>query len=392
MSNKTVLLGISGGIAAYKACDIASRLVKLSINVEVIMTSNATQFVQPLTFESLTGNEVVTDMFSRRKEWEIEHISFAKKADVMVVVPATANVIGKLASGIADDMLTTTFMACKSPKIICPAMNTAMYEDLKLQDNIKELIARGVRFIEPSVGRLACGDVGQGKLADVDVIVQEILETIMPVRDYLGRTVLVTAGATRENIDKVRFISNNSSGKMGIEIAKAAMERGARVILIAGSVSVEIPKGLDKLIRVVSTEDMYNAVMSEYKDADIIIKAAAPADYTVKPYDNKLKQEKLILELVKTNDIAKAIGKLKGDRKLIIFSAETENLIENSKKKLSSKSADMVVANDVTAQGAGFVVDTNIVTIINNKGEVLPYEIMPKTKVAGIILDNILKL
>lgn len=389
---KNILIGVTGGIAAYRACDIVSSLVKLNANVNVIMTANAREFVQPLTFESLSNNEVITDMFNREQEWEIEHISLAKKADVIVIAPATANIIGKLANGICDDMLTTTFMASKAPKIICPAMNNQMYEDTALLKNIEILTGRGVIFIEPACGRLACGDIGKGKLADVNTIVERIIDTIMPVKDYMDKTVLITAGATRENIDRVRYISNNSSGKMGIEIARAAINRGARVILIKGNISVEIPKGMYKVIEVVSTEDMYNAVMANVDEADYIIKAAAPADYTIIPFKNKIKSESLSLELTKTTDIAKKVGEIKGDRKLIVFSAETEDLVKNARAKLLSKNADMVVANDITLEGAGFNTDTNIVTIITNSGILQAYDKLPKSEVADIILSYAIKL
>lgn len=389
---KTVLIGVTGGIAAYKACEIVSRLKKLSADVIVIMTKNATEFVRPLTFESLSGNEVVTDMFNREKEWEIEHISYAKRADAFIIVPATANIVGKLSGGIADDMLTTTFMATKAPRIVCPAMNTAMYEDAAFTANLAKLKENGVIIVEPECGRLACGETGKGKLADVDTIFNILLDTLMPLRDYADKTVLITAGATRENIDNVRFISNNSSGKMGIEIARAAINRGAKVILVTGSISVDLPKGVYKTVNVLSTEDMYNAVIDNLKEADYVIKAAAPADYTVKPYDSKIKSEKLTLELTKTTDIAKEVGRIKGSKKLIIFSAETEDLIANAKSKLKSKNADMVVANDVTKAGAGFNVDTNIVSIITSDGKVYSYDLMKKSEVAQIILNYAAKL
>lgn len=389
---KTILIGVTGGIAAYKACDIVSKLMKLNASVEVIMTKNATEFIKPLTFESLSGNEVITDMFTRKKEWEIEHISLAKKASIMVIVPATANIIGKLANGICDDMLTTTYMACTAPKIICPAMNSAMYLDDQLTININNLKEKGIQFIEPESGRLACGDTGIGKLADVDSIINYIINTIMPVRDYSDKTVIVTAGATRENIDNVRFISNYSSGKMGIEIARAAINRGAKVILIAGKLSVNVPKGVYKQIDVISTDDMFKAVMNNLNESDIIIKAAAPADYTIKPFDKKIKSDKLTLELTKTVDIAKSVGEAKGNRKLVIFSAETNDLLDNAKSKLQSKNADMVVANDVTMEGAGFNSDTNIVTIITAKGAMKSYDRLPKSEVADIILNYAIKL
>ncbi len=393
---KTVLIGVTGGIAAYKACEIVSRLKKLSADVIVIMTKNATEFVRPLTFESLSGNEVVTDMFNREKEWEIEHISYAKRADAFIIVPATANIVGKLSGGIADDMLTTTFMATKAPRIVCPAMNTAMYEDAAFTANLAKLKENGVIIVEPECGRLACGETGKGKLADVDTIFNILLDTLMPLRDYADKTVLITAGATRENIDNVRFISNNSSGKMGIEIARAAINRGAKVILVTGSISVDLPKGVYKTVNVLSTEDMYNAVIDKIdeltKAGRHVIKAAAPADYTVKPYDSKIKSEKLTLELTKTTDIAKEVGRNKGSKKLIVFSAETEDLIANAKSKLKSKNADMVVANDVTKAGAGFNVDTNIVSIITSDGKGHSYDLMKKSEVAQIILNYAAKL
>lgn len=387
---KSVLLGVSGGIAAYKACEIVSSLVKLSAEVDVIMTNNAMEFVTPLTFESLSGREAVTDTFKRKKEWEIEHISLARKASVMVIAPATANVIGKFAGGIADDMLTTTYMACKAPKIICPAMNTAMYEDVNFQANLEKLRAEGAIIVEPVSGRLACGDIGKGKLADPADIVKKIIETIMPRPDYGGKTVLVTAGATRENIDGVRFISNNSSGKMGMAIARAAINRGARVILVAGYITADIPKGVDKLVRVKSTADMYNAVMENYEQSDVIIKAAAPADYTIEPFINKVKTPELTLKLKKTVNIAEELGKVKGERKLIVFAAETEDLIKNAGEKLIRKNADVIIANDITAEGAGFDSDTNIITVIKRDGTIKAYPKMSKLDLADVILDTAL--
>lgn len=391
LENKTVVLGITGGIAAYKSCEIVSRLIKLGAKVEIIMTSNATKFVQPLTFESLTGRQVIVDMFDSPKEWEIEHISLARVADIFVVVPATANFIGKIANGIADDMLTTTYMACKAHKIICPAMNTVMYESQSLLSNL-DLIEKqdNITIIKPQVGRLACGDIGQGKLADIDTIMDTIIDSLMPKRDYIGKTILVTAGSTIEDIDRVRFISNYSSGKMGIALAKAAQDRGAKVILIYGNISCDIPKGI-QAVSVKSTQNMYDKVMEYLPQADYIIKAAAPADYTVSSYANKIKDNNVSLKLTKTIDIAKAVGEKKADKKLIIFCAETENLISNAKEKLVKKNADMVVANDITKEGAGFQYDTNIVTIVT-KDKDKSYDIMPKIDVANIILDNAIEL
>ncbi|MCI7530990.1 MAG: bifunctional phosphopantothenoylcysteine decarboxylase/phosphopantothenate--cysteine ligase CoaBC [Eubacteriales bacterium] len=393
LKGKTVVLGVTGCIAAYKACEIVSALRKKDANVVVIMTPHATEFVQPLSFETLSGNRVVTDLFDRDFDFEVEHVSLAKKADVFVIAPATANTIGKIANGIADDMLTTTIMACKAPKIVCPAMNTNMYENENTVENIERLKKQGYKIIEPISGRLACGDVGKGKMAEPETIVKAIEDTLMPNQDYEGVKMLVTAGSTEEKIDGVRYITNHSSGKMGLAIATAAVARGAEVTLIAGRLSVSVPDIFEKVVRVKSTNDMLEAVMDNYEKCEYIVKAAAPADYRVKNFSvHKIKAQELKLELEKTPDIAKAVGEVKGDRKLIIFSAETDDLIENAKKKLVSKNADMVVANDVTKEGAGFNVDTNIATIITRDGKVFDYDIMPKNRLAEIILDRMLEL
>lgn len=393
LKGKTVVLGVTGCIAAYKACEIVSALRKKDANVVVIMTPHATEFVQPLSFETLSGNRVVTDLFDRDFDFEVEHVSLAKKADVFVIAPATANTIGKIANGIADDMLTTTIMACKAPKIVCPAMNTNMYENENTVENIERLKKQGYKIIEPISGRLACGDVGKGKMAEPETIVKAIEDTLMPNQDYEGVKMLVTAGSTEEKIDGVRYITNHSSGKMGLAIATAAVARGAEVTLIAGRLSVSVPDIFEKVVRVKSTNDMLEAVMDNYEKCEYIVKAAAPADYRVKNFSvHKIKAQELKLELEKTPDIAKAVGEVKGDRKLIIFSAETDELIENAKKKLVSKNADMVVANDVMKEGAGFNVDTNIATIITRDGKVFDYDIMPKNRLAEIILDRMLEL
>ena len=393
LKGKTVVLGVTGCIAAYKACEIVSALRKKDANVVVIMTPHATEFVQPLSFETLSGNRVVTDLFDRDFDFEVEHVSLAKKADVFVIAPATANTIGKIANGIADDMLTTTIMAGKAPKIVCPAMNTNMYENENTVENIERLKKQGYKIIEPISGRLACGDVGKGKMAEPETIVKAIEDTLMPNQDYEGVKMLVTAGSTEEKIDGVRYITNHSSGKMGLAIATAAVARGAEVTLIAGRLSVSVPDIFEKVVRVKSTNDMLEAVMDNYEKCEYIVKAAAPADYRVKNFSvHKIKAQELKLELEKTPDIAKAVGEVKGDRKLIIFSAETDDLIENAKKKLVSKNADMVVANDVTKEGAGFNVDTNIATIITRDGKVFDYDIMPKNRLAEIILDRMLEL
>lgn len=387
-----VLLGVSGGIACYKSCEIVSRLKKLGAGVDVIMTAHATEFVSPLTFETLSARPVVSDMFAREKEWEVEHISLAKKADLCIIAPATANVIAKFADGIADDMLTTTFLALKCPIILAPAMNTNMYENVAVKENLERLKSRGVIVVDSIEGRLACGDNGKGKMAEPVDIVGVAVEVLCPKSDYAGKRVLVTAGATRENIDGVRFITNRSSGKMGIEIAKAVVKRGGKVTLVKGLTQVEIPSYIDKVVEVETTCQMHDAVMENYQDCDVIIKAAAPSDYRPKDkIENKLKGETLTLELVKNPDIAKAVGQVKGDRKLVVFCAETQNLIESAKQKLTSKNADIVVANDVTLEGAGFDTDTNIVTIITRDGKSNSLPKMSKSEVADVILDEAIR-
>ena len=388
---KRVLLGVTGGIAAYKAAYIVSRLTKCNVDVVVVMTDAATQFITPLTLETLSKNRVITDMFSRDFPYEVEHVSLAKSSDLVLIAPATADFIGKAASGIADDMLSTTYMACKGVKVICPAMNTAMYDSEANRYNMQVLKERGVLFVEPEEGMLACGDVGKGRLAEPDYIVDKVLELLAVTPDLLGKKVLVTAGATVETIDGVRYISNFSSGKMGIAIAEAARDRGAEVTLVAGRVSVSMPQGVE-VINVVSTEDMYTAVLSRVGDMDYIVKAAAPADYRVKTvFDNKYKGDTLTLELVKTPDIAAAVGKNKGQCKLITFAAETERLVEHAQEKLKKKNADMVVANDLTQDGAGFGVDTNIVTFVTSDA-VEPQPKMSKELLAHRIWDKVLTL
>ena len=392
LSNFNVLLGVSGGIACYKSCEIVSRLKKLGAGVDVVMTAHATEFVSALTFETLSARPVVSDMFNRDRQWEVEHISLAKKADICIIAPATANVIAKLAEGIADDMLTTTALALKCPIIIAPAMNTNMYSNVAVQANLDALKARGFVVIDPISGRQACGDSGKGKMAEPADIVAKAVDVLMPKRDYKGKKLLITAGATRENIDGVRFITNRSSGKMGVEIAKAAARRGGEVVLVKGLTQVEIPSYISKVISVESTAQMYDAVMENYADCDVIIKAAAPGDYRpVETITNKLKGDEITLKLTKNPDISKAVGEVKGDRKLIVFCAETQDLLVSAKQKLQSKNADMVVANDVTAEGAGFDVDTNIVTIIKRDGSSANYPKMKKSEVADAILDEALK-
>ncbi len=392
LSGKNIVLGVTGGIACYKACDIVSRLVKLGACVDVIMTKNATEFVSPKTFESLSHRQVVVDTFQKIEKFEIEHISLAQKADLFLIAPATYNIIGKIANGIADDMLTTTIAAAKRAiKVICPAMNTNMYTNEICISNLKKLKELGFVQVQPISGRLACGDIGVGKMQEPDVIVKKICELLCGKQDLAGKKVLITCGGTEEAIDAVRVITNHSSGKMGIAICKECKKRGAQVTLVAGKVSVKIPE-LDKVVGVSTTMQMYDAVLDNSKVADYVIMAAAPSDYRPKQVaSNKIKSENLVLELVKNPDIAAAVGKNKMDTKLVIFSAETENLIENAKGKLAKKNADMVVANDVTKEGAGFNVDSNIVTIIT-KNSVKDFDKMSKDDVAKIIVDNMLDL
>ncbi len=389
LKGKTVLLGITGGIAAYKIANLASALVKLHADVNVIMTQNATNFINPITFESLTGNKCIVDTFDRNFKFKVEHIALAELADVFMIAPASANVIGKIANGIADDMLTTTFMACKKKKILAPAMNTNMYENPIVQDNIKKLKDYGMEIIEPATGYLACGTTGSGKLPDEKILLEYILREIAYEKDLSGKTVLVTAGPTREAVDPVRFISNHSTGKMGYAIARAASLRGARVILISGPVSIEPPL-FAELVPVVSAEDMYNAVMKYKYEADIIIKSAAVADYTpVTISSEKIKKQDgdMRIELKRTRDILKELGQSRRENQFICgFAMETENLIENAVKKLESKNVDMIVANSLKTEGAGFGTDTNVVTFITEDGKTeLP--LMSKDEVAMKILD-----
>lgn len=392
MRKLNVVLGVTGGIACYKSCEIVSRLVKQGINVDVIMTKNAQEFVKPLSFETMSANPVICDTFERARSWEVEHISLAKKADIMLIAPASANVIGKFANGICDDMLSTTFMASNAIKVICPAMNTAMFRNPIFRENLNKLKGLGCVIIEPTEGRLACGDVGEGKMSEPIDIVREVVRLLTPSDELKGKRVLITAGGTQEPIDSVRVITNHSSGKMGMALVKDCIDRGAQVTLIKGIVSVDIPYGTYKVIDCETTQQMYDAVMSEYAENDYIIKAAAPSDYKVaKQALNKIKGDNITLNLIKNPDIAAQVGKVKGERKLVVFSAETENLIENAKAKLISKNADIVVANDVTMTGAGFNTDTNIVTILTKDGEITEYGMMSKSDVAKVIVDTMLK-
>ncbi len=390
---KNVVLGVSGGIAVYKACEIVSRLKKLGANVDVIMTDNAREFVTPLTFQTLAKSAVVTNAFEPVKEFDINHISLAKKADIFVVAPATANVIAKFAEGIADDMLTTTYLASNAQKLICPAMNCNMYEDETTQSNMRTLKDRGALFCDSAIGLLACGDVGKGRMAEPVDIVDKIVEYLTPVQDFADKRVLITAGGTEEKIDGVRVIANHSSGKMGKAIAQAVAERGGSVVFVYGNVKVDVPTCVEKAIHVTSTQEMLDVCKAEFLSCDIAIMAAAPADYKLKkPFENKVKSDTITLELVKNPDIARTLGGNKDDKKLVIFSAETENLIDNAKAKLVKKHADLVVANDVTVEGAGFDVDTNIATIIDTDGNMTESGKVSKRELADMILDKVIAL
>ncbi|HEY8424006.1 MAG TPA: bifunctional phosphopantothenoylcysteine decarboxylase/phosphopantothenate--cysteine ligase CoaBC [Clostridia bacterium] len=391
LKDKTIVIGISGGIAAYKICSLVSSLQKQGADVHVIMTEHARHFVTPLTLQTLSKNKVIIDMFDTNFEPSVKHISLAKKADILVIAPATANVIAKIAHGIADDFLTTNILATKSPKLICPAMNTEMLNNPITQENIKKLQSLGCHILYGEEGMLACGDVGSGRMAEPEVIEQNIKYILNKKKDLAGKTVLITAGATREDIDGVRCITNYSSGKMGAALAQEAVSRGAKVIFIHGSVSVPLSFNAEK-INVVSTQDMYDAVMKNYRAADIIIMSAAPCDYRVKnKFDQKIKSDKIALELEKNVDIAQELGKIKGDRILVIFAAETQETIANAQAKLIKKNADMAVANNVKTQGAGFGTDTNIASLVF-KDKVVNLEKMLKTELAAVIFDNILLL
>lgn len=393
LSGKCVVVGVTGGIAAYKTCEVVSRLKKLHADVRVIMTKNATEFVSPLTFQSLSHNPVSVDTFANIQTWEIEHIALAQRADVFVIVPATANIIGKLACGIADDMLSTTVMATHAPVLIAPAMNTAMLENAATQQNMRTLSERGMRFIAPGTGMLACGTSGAGRMSEPSQIVDEIVRTLRPREDFAGLSVVVTAGPTAEPLDPVRYITNRSSGKMGYAIAEAAHARGAHVTLISGPTAIQPPKGVD-VVRIGTTQELYDAVLG-HADADVVIQAAAPADYRareISPTKIKRTGDSLMIELVPNPDIAAALGARKHPGQTLVgFAAETNNVIENAQGKLKRKSLDLIVANDVTRAGAGFDVDTNIVTLIDGEGmKELP--MMTKREVADGILDRVAEL
>jgi len=394
LSGKKIVLGVSGGIAVYKACELVSRLKKLNADVHVIMTASAAKFVTPLTFQSLSLNQVAVDMFDTPNYWEIEHISLAKLADVIVIAPATANIIGKLANGIADDMLSTTIMATKAKVLIAPAMNTNMYENPVLQRNIKLLSELGYIMIPPTEGRLACGDVGKGKMAEPAVIEKSIIDLLNPGQDMAGKTVLVTAGPTREAIDPVRFISNNSTGKMGYAIARKAAARGAKVYLVSGPTNLDTPIGVERY-DIISAEEMYSKVMELFPMCDIVIKAAAVADYApMTAYSQKVKKsgKELELKLKKNPDILYELGKIKGNKILVGFAMETENLEENAAEKVKKKNLDFIAANDLNEAGAGFAAETNAVKLIDREGNIENIPLKMKDEIADIILDRIVNL
>lgn len=391
LKGKTVVLGVTGSIAAYKMANVASMLVKRGCEVHVVMTKNATHFINPIAFESLTNTKCLVETFDRNFQFHVAHVSLTDKADLMLVAPASANVIGKIAGGIADDMLTTTVMACQKPVLIAPAMNTKMYENPILQDNLEKLRGYGYEIIEPTSGHLACGTSGAGKMPSEEVLVAHIERRISMEKDLEGKKVLVTAGPTIEAIDPVRYISNHSSGKMGYEIAKAAMLRGADVTLVSGQTSLTPPMFVDT-IPVKSAADMYEAVMEKKDEQDIIIKAAAVADYTpsyVSQEKVKKKDGEMSIELTRTKDILKTLGEQRRDDQFLCgFSMETQNMLENSRAKLKKKQIDMIAANNLKEKGAGFQTDTNIVTFITENEEV-PIPMMTKEEVANALLDFI---
>ncbi|MDD6040532.1 MAG: bifunctional phosphopantothenoylcysteine decarboxylase/phosphopantothenate--cysteine ligase CoaBC [Clostridia bacterium] len=395
LSGKHVVLGVTGGIAAYKACEVVSRLRKLHAEVDVIMTQNATRLVQPLTFETLSKRPVCVDTFARVESWDVKHISLAQKADIMVVAPATANLMAKLAHGIADDMLSTTLLATKAPILIAPAMNTGMWTAAATQQNLQTLTSRGVKTVGPGSGFLACGDTGSGRMSEPVEIVEAIQSILCPKRDMEGLRVLVTAGPTVERIDPVRYLTNDSSGKMGYALAEAAHQRGAQVTLVSGPVHIAAPNGVE-VVPVTSTASLYECMMERCEQQDIIIQAAAPADYRVEHIaEQKIKKqsgEPFVLTLVENPDVAKAVGQRKQPGQVLVgFAAETQNVMNNAQDKLQKKNLDLMVANDVTAEGAGFGVDTNIVTLITRDGAT-PLPKMGKREVAEHILDKALAL
>ena len=395
MKKPCVVLGVTGGIAVYKACELLRLLQKRGIDVFVVMTQNACRFVAPLTFETLSGHPVAVDTFDRPQTWEVEHIALAKRADLFLIAPATANIMGKMACGIADDMLSTTVMATRAPVLVAPAMNTGMWENAAVQQNVKTLRARGVEIVAPVSGHLACGDSGAGKLEDVAVIAERACELLFAKKDMEGLRVMVTAGPSREALDPVRYISNRSSGKMGYAIAQAAQKRGAEVTLLSGPVAIEAPQGV-KLVPFTTTQELLDRASELAQEQDLLIQAAAPADYRAKEIaPQKIKKQggkPMTFTLVENPDVAATLGKAKRSGQVFVgFAAETNDVLAHARDKLARKNLDMIVANDVTRPGAGFDVDTNIVTLITKDGqEALP--MMSKAEVAQRILDRALAL
>lgn len=388
---KTIVVGVTGGIAVYKALDVISKLKKKDFEIHVIMTESAKEFVTPLSFQSLSQNIVNSDMFAEPRAWEIQHISLAQKADLILVVPATANIIGKVANGLADDLLSTTIMATKAKVVFAPAMNTNMYWNPIVQENINKLIKFGYSFIRPTSGRLACGDEGEGKLADTELIAEYAESMLYDLNDLQGKKVLVTAGPTIASIDPVRYITNRSSGKMGYAIAEEARDRGAEVILVTGASNLRPPFGV-KVVNVKTNEEMFKEVLDNYKSQDVVIKAAAVADYKPNQYsDKKIKKlnDEFNLTFIKDNDILKKLGELKDKQVLVGFAAESNDLIENAQKKLNAKNLDFIVANDITASDTGFASDNNKVTILCKDGRTIPLEKMSKRQVARKLFDLI---
>ncbi len=396
LKNKTIVVGVTGGIAAYKALELTSKLIKSGADVKVVMTKSATEFVRPLSFQSLSKKPVAVDTFDEPNTWEIRHISLAKSADVFTIVPCTANVIGKIASGIADDMLTTTVMATKAPVLIAPAMNTNMFENPIVQNNIEKLKSYGYEFVMPTEGRLACGDTGQGKLSDINSIFDKIVCLALSKNtDLKNKNIVISAGATIEKIDPVRYITNHSTGKMGFALARAAYQRGANVTLVAGSNRCNKINGVNQ-IDIESAEEMKTAVMTASKNADIIIMSAAVADFKPNSFsDEKIKKsgaDHITLELTRNPDILKELGEKHGGTKTIIgFAMETQNLIENAQKKCAEKKVDFIVANNLRTEGAGFGTDTNVASIVSQDGSTIKLPKMSKLELADIILDKALE-
>ncbi|MDY6855361.1 MAG: bifunctional phosphopantothenoylcysteine decarboxylase/phosphopantothenate--cysteine ligase CoaBC [Thermodesulfobacteriota bacterium] len=393
LKNKKIVIGVSGGIAAYKSAELVRKLVNMSVEVKVIMTRSAQEFITPLTFQTLSGNKVNTGMFSLFEDASIEHIALANWADIFVVAPATANIIGKISNGIADDSLSTTIMATKVPILIAPAMNTNMYENRIVQENIKDLKSMGYHLIGPDSGDLACGTQGPGRLADIEYVIEEI-DSILTKKDLLGENVLVTAGPTLEPADPIRFITNRSTGKMGYAVAKVANKRGAKVTLVSGPSILPVPSNI-KFISVETAQEMEEAVFDNFEESTIVIKTAAVSDYKFKNiHSKKLKRNKseLIFEMEETTDILSELGKKKGEKIIVGFAAETEELISNAKEKLTKKNLDLIIANDVSIEGAGFKYDTNIVKILDSQGRIKGLPLMSKTEVAQKIFDRVRRI